>query len=850
MRRSLSIFRRKLRQGPESPEIIRSLFSKFQMILDVNTKIIEKMVVMERMLGGEYIFDKAFLESSVSEVSTLVYQVVYSLNAMTENRFSDLFDNFQAIKGYLEDILAGGLGPYADSLTLPYSAIRMEMKPLVGQVSTGLAELGHHTGVNTPEGFAVTTAGVDIFMHDNDLHNKIERIASEPWSSKKRNQITAILKDAEIRKELELAISNETRSLSEKIGKNALLAVTAEIIEKEGLGHCATIYNVSQAHIIEAYRQSIADCMAKMTENHPGEIQKKDISIAVAIHRMVRPRISGTVHTLDPLHAHQQMARVTVTAEESFSESVNSVENAESFMVQRFYPFDPVESFIRPKAASEMLPDRKKSLSVMPGGLRRGSSMISKESLISLVESAMAVERTFGKPQKVYWAEEETGRIIIMRAEPFSAPPYDDISLDALNEQLGKAVILMKGGETAQTGVATGRIVHVTEDCNSDSFPLGAIAVASKASPRLSPILRRAAGLITETGSPVGHRAAIAREIRIPSIVGAGHALELLKEGMVVTMDAGDCKIYHGILELLVRYRSSGIELYPTDPEYITLRQLLRWIIPLNLTNPDSPDFKSGNCRTFHDIIHFAHEMAVEELLNIKSRHKELKGIRTRRLDLNIPIDIRVLDIGNGISGSMGEMLHSGDITCVPFKAFLRGITMEEMWDNRPSSIGLREIFSGMDRTYAALTNQPEYSGQNLAIVAENYLNLTLRLGYHFNVINAYLSENQNKDFIYFRFVGGFAYEERRRRRAELIAVILENMDFKVTVEGDMVIGKLKIADRSHMESALVSLGELTGFTRQLDIRMESENDVEEFIRIFAERTGNTIMQIESMNKA
>jgi len=76
MRRSLSIFRRKLRQGPESPEIIRSLFSKFQMILDVNTKIIEKMVVMERMLGGEYIFDKAFLESSVSEVSTLVYQVV------------------------------------------------------------------------------------------------------------------------------------------------------------------------------------------------------------------------------------------------------------------------------------------------------------------------------------------------------------------------------------------------------------------------------------------------------------------------------------------------------------------------------------------------------------------------------------------------------------------------------------------------------------------------------------------------------------------------------------------------------------------------------------------------------
>ena len=822
--------------------MIRSLFSKFQMILDMNTKILEKMVVIERMLGGEYIFDKAFLESSVSEVSPLVYQVVYSLNAMTENKFSDLFDKFQIIKGYLEDILAGGLGPYADRLTLPYSAIRMEMQPLVGLLSTGLAELGHHMGLNAPDGFAVTVTGVGMFMHDNDLHNKIRQVAPGPWSPVKQNQIRAILKSAEIRKELKQAISDETRSLSEKIGRNALLAVTAGTVGKEGPDHFASIYNVSPDLIQEAYRQSIADCMAKVTENHSQEGQEKYISIAVAVRAMIRTRISGIVCTLDPMHVSRQMARVTIATEETLSEGNDAGERAESFLVQRFYPFDPVESIIRPKATDKILPDRKRSLSVLQGGLRRGSSLICKESLISIVESAMAVERTFGKPQIVHWAEEETGRIIIMGIEPLSAPLHDDISIDELNEQIGKAVLLLKGGETAQTGVATGRVVHVTEDYNHDSFPPGAIAVARKASPNLSPVLRSAAGLITETGSPVGYLATIAREIRIPAIVGAVHALELLKEGMVVTMDAGESKIYQGVLELLVRYRSSGVELYPTDPEYIILRQLLRWITPLNLTDPDSSDFKAGNCRTFHDIIHFAHEMAVEELLDIQSRHKELKGIATRRLALNIPLDIRVLDIGNGLSGSEGEVLQTGDISSLPFKAFLRGITMEEMWDQRPSSIGLREIFSGMDRTYAAFTNQPEYSGQNLAIVAENYLNLTLRLGYHFNVINAYLSENQNKNFIYFRFVGGFAYTDRRERRAELIAAILENIDFKVTVEGDLVIGKLKIADRTHMESALLSLGELTGFTRQLDIRMESENDVEEFIRLFTERTRNTLM--------
>lgn len=843
MRKPLFRFRHKFRTAPESSEMIRSLFSKFQMILDMNTKLLEKMAAMERALGGEYIFDRAFLESSVSEASLLVYQVVYSLNALTENKFSDLFDHFQTIKGYLEDILAGGLGPYAGRLTLPYPAIRMEMQPLVGSLSAGLAEFGRHTGLCAPDGFAVTTTGVNMFMFGNDLHNKIKQILSEPLSPGRKSRIMALIKNAGIQVELEQAISDEARSLSERIGRNTLLAVTAGTVGNEAENHSSVIRNVTMSRIPEAYRQSVADCMAKATQSRSWEEKGKDISIAVAIHAMIRPRISGTVFTLDSAHLPHQAARVTVVPGDTFSEGNNSEEQAESFLVQRFYPFDPAESVIRPKAANELLPDGKRSLSVTPAGLRRGSSLIRKENLISLGESAMAVERTLGKPQKIYWAEDETGRIVITGVEPLPDIHYDDVSIGELNRQMGKATLLIEGGETAQMGVAAGRVVHVTEDYNYDSFPLGAIAVAGKASPRLSPILRRAAGLITETGSSVGHLASIAREVRIPAIVGVRHAFDLLKEGMLVTMDAGDRKIYQGILELLVRYRSSGVELYPTDPEYITLRQLLRWIIPLNMIDPDSPDFKSGNCRTFHDIIHFAHEMAVEELLNIQSRHKELKGIAARRLILNIPIDIRVLDIGNGLSGSEGEELHAADIFSLPFKAFLRGIAMEEMWDQRPSSIGLREIFSGMDRTFAAINNPPEYSGQNLAIVAENYLNLTLRLGYHFNVINAYLSDNQNKNFIYYRFVGGFAYADRRERRAELIAAILENMNFKVTVEGDLVIGKLKIADRAYIESALLSLGELTGFTRQLDVRMESEKDVEEFIRLFAERTKNIIMQ-------
>lgn len=849
MKKSLLRFLPKLRSPKQNPEIIRSLFSKFQIILEMNTKLLEKMALMERALGGEYIFDKAFLESSVSEASQLAYQVIYSLNTLTDNRFSDLFDQFQTIKSYLEDILLGGLGQYAGRLTLPYPSIRLEMSPLVGFFSASLAEFGQHLGLCAPDGFAITTTGIRTFVQKNNLNQKIKKIAgslSTDGLQDKNNLLTDLINNSDIPEELEQAVIDEVLKLSVRIGKDTLLAVRAENIEQETHDQFINIYDVSPSHILDAFKQSIARCIAKEAEKFLPQNSEKEISIAVAVYERIQPKISGTVLTLDPVHSLLQVAGVTVALNNSLYEIKDIQEKAEYFSIQRFYPFELVESVILSKEVTERLPDGKHSLSIMDNGHRRGSSLIRKENLISIVESAMAIERTLGKPQKVFWSQEETGRIVITEVKPLSSVLYDDvsddISVDELNKQLERATVLLDGGETAQMGVATGRLVHITQDYRYDSFPLGAIAVADKASPYLSPILRRAAGLITQTGSPISHLASIAREVHVPTIVGACRALEILKEGMIVTLDAGECKVYHGIIEPLVRYRSSGMELYPTDPEYIILRQLLRWIIPLNLTDPDSSDFNCANCRTFHDIIHFSHEMAVEELLNLRTWHKELRGTETRRLKLNIPIDIRVLDIGNGVLDSSQKELHADDISSLPFKAFLSGLTTDEMFDQQPGSIGLREILSGMDKTYTALNTPPEYAGQNLAIVAENYINLTMRLGYHFNVINAYLSENSNKNFIYYRFVGGFAYMDRRIRRVKFIASLLENMEFKVTIQTDLVIGKLKIADRKYMESVLKSLGELTAFTRQLDIKMESEKDVEEFIMLFAKRSKNVFL--------
>jgi pyruvate,water dikinase len=85
---------------------------------------------------------------------------------------------------------------------------------------------------------------------------------------------------------------------------------------------------------------------------------------------------------------------------------------------------------------------------------------------------------------------------------------------------------------------------------------------------------------------------------------------------------------------------------------------------------------------------------------------------------------------------------------------------------------------------------------RNLAIISGNYLNLSLRLGYHFNVIDAYLGQGEEDSYLLFRFVGGVTELTRRERRAALLCEVLSRYDFAVDRTGDLVVARLNSASR------------------------------------------------------
>ena len=67
-------------------------------------------------------------------------------------------------------------------------------------------------------------------------------------------------------------------------------------------------------------------------------------------------------------------------------------------------------------------------------------------------------------------------------------------------------------------------------------------------SPDWLPLLRRAAGVVTDSGGMTCHAAIVSRELGIPCVVGTGEATSKLRDGEIVTVDATRGLILEGAL--------------------------------------------------------------------------------------------------------------------------------------------------------------------------------------------------------------------------------------------------------------------------------------------------------------
>jgi pyruvate,water dikinase len=239
--------------------------------------------------------------------------------------------------------------------------------------------------------------------------------------------------------------------------------------------------------------------------------------------------------------------------------------------------------------------------------------------------------------------------------------------------------------------------------------------------------------------------------------------------------------------------------------------------------DPSSADFTPAACRTFHDLTRFCHEKAMDAMFQLDvEASTQAKGVSRYRADL--PINLFVLDLGGGLREPGKPLIAEEDVLSSPFLALMQGFCHPEVRWAGQVAVDLKGFISVFANTlYDQNKADVSLGGKSFAIITDKYVNLNSRLGYHFGLVDAYVTEERNDNYITFQFKGGAASLDRRERRAQLLALLLEDMGFKAQAISDLVRGRLVKYSKEDTEKILVQVGTLLAFSRQLDLALAND---------------------------
>lgn len=820
------------------------LFKRFRDVLDSHNKALEVITEMGEKLGGEYLFDIIYLRNAYSRLFNAVQDTVQYFDALTQNRYSKLRVAVKRIDDRITGVIYD-LPPASGKDVVFYEDITWDMSREVGGKNAGLAEVKKYLKMDIPTSFAITTHAYDQFMAHNNLAERIESIGKQ---ENVKEEILAGLRDAivmsEIPPRLDSAIDSALRKLALE-EKGSLLAVRSSAEEEDGefsfAGQFETMLNVplENAAVKKAYKEVIASLFSAKSIAYQKSLGYGvgRLRMAVGCMVMVDALSSGVIYTISPGGDRQKlMIRATwglgsALVEGQTDSDLYLVSKGDLGVVEQ--KIAGKEFIIIPQRQggtekTKTAPEISHAPCLTPAQIREISGL------------AISMERHFRKPLDIEWAIDRKGKIYILQSRPLIVPEAQNDTTADLEDMERHRIIMEKTGEAVVKGIGAGRVFIVRHMDEIDKFPKGAVLVAANDSSNFVRIMPYASAIITDTGSPASHMSSISREFRVPTLVNTGNATKLLKHGQEVTIGVGDdgnAIVYEGIVKGLLNSTDEkrGME---RVFEYRRKRYVLKYVSPLNLVDPLTENFTPDKCKTLHDVLRFIHEKAVSELIeNAGYTNSMLKKQAAVKLDLPIPAGIMLIDIGGGLKRDDGSAkVTFENISSIPLRALIGGMLHPGVWHSEAVPLKMNDFISSMMRMSDITSSGGKFAGYNVAVTSAEYLNLSLRFGYHFNMLDCYCSRNARNNHIYFRFVGGATDIVKRTRRVELIAAVLKEFGFTIMSRGDLITARLANIGRNEMIDILDQLGRLIAYTRQLDAVLHDTGTVERRTKDFLEQ--------------
>ena len=823
--------------------VLREKYEAFKLLLENDKCAHELMAELEDIYHNQIKVDFKFIEAKYEQFSACVLQIIDNLLKMCPLRYQSLKDYYKKFDSYVRFMLAPPEYDFSPPFACSLAEIPSEGLKLAGGKAFNLARIGRQLQMPIPEGFVITTNAFNYFIEFNNLRNVIDaRLAKlDINSTASLDAVSEELTNAFMRAQIPPDIENEFlaafKDLQKTKGLGTTVALRSSAVGEDSqlsfAGQYSTILNVKEDAIFDAYKKVIASKYSSSAIYYRINYGLSDIEtpMAVLVLEMISAEANGIIYTGDiegqtddrlKIHATWGLGELLVSGEVS-PDIITVSKNKTLEIVDKKIAIKNIQMITSPDGMTEVMP--------LEGEKKNLPSLDDTTALI-LARWGLELESYFKESQDVEWCMGEKGRLFIMQSRPLRTGKDNPAQSPECNFENFEDVKIFSGGEKASAGIGAGRVFSADQTSSLETLPQGAVLVAKNASPRYVKVMNRLNAVVTDTGSTAGHFSSVAREFGIPALVNTGIATNKLAQGREVTVNADARAVYDGVVQSMVESPCARRNLLENSPFIRKMRSVMEFISPLELVDPNADNFTPEGCRSLHDIIRFSHEVAVREMFQLGNRRVRKIG-GSKQLNVDIPIHFYVLDVGGGLRKSVTDRkaVTFEDITSVPLKAVLKGLGHPDIrwgdfthfdWAEHDKIVMSGGIISPKAAMFASH-----------AVVSDDYLNLNLRFGYHFVILDAICTKTPADNYVLFRFSGGGADMYKRTLRADFLNQVLQRFGFDVNRKSDLIDAKLEGEKTKTMEAKLDRVGRLLGATRLMDMYLKDESMVQSFVKDF-----------------
>ncbi|MDW7772365.1 MAG: PEP/pyruvate-binding domain-containing protein [Desulfobulbaceae bacterium] len=813
--------------------VIRTKYNAFKEMLHHDRLCHQRLAELEELYYQKRKVDLNRIRRLHLELAAGVTAMVGCLDRMAPASYLTLRAYAKKIDFYGRIALTPLKSPVISSFILPLDGSYTDDLQTGGK-GLHLCQLKNVLGLPVPEGFIISTSAFHFFMKENNLRSRINSLLSHVDVRSRESlsaaaaQLTAMVEEAEVPERLAKEIGKTAAALAERTG-SGLLAVRSSAVGEDSAisfaGQYESILGVDQDRLLAAYKQVLAakySAKAIYYRINAGFIDE-DTPMAVLVLKMIEAGLSGVV-TSRGASSGSVEEEVVIHYTEGLGDKLVGGRCTPATLVVR--PDTDGFTVAETRPGGGTAGSSGPASPECPGG--KSSVRIAEKLALQLASWARRIELFFQTPQEIEWSSDRRGGLFLLQARSML---IQEKIVEAEPLDISGFPVLVAGGETASRGAVCGPVYTIVHEGQLSDVPDGAVLVTAVTPPSYVLALDRVRAVVAEQGSAADHFASVARESGIPVLVKTGNAATVLAAGRVVTVCADMGRVFDGCIEsILERYPPQQMGEQDTSV-HRAFSRASQFIFPLQLVDPGKSSFAPENCRSLHDIIRFVHEKGVQTMFSQTSTMFS-KRSATTRLDASIPLQIYLLDLNAEMDRmSGGAKLSEKDLRSAPLKALLAGLTHpgikwrhHEHFDWKHFS----ELTMG-----GGIVSSSDSAFASYAVVSDDYLNLNMRFGYHFVILDSLCGSVVEENYIKLRFAGGGGDSAGISLRLAFIAEILNRLGFSVTTEGDLLDAQVLRYNQQTILQKLDVTGRLLAATTLMDMVIKDVNMVNRMVEVF-----------------